>query len=132
MLNTEPGSPEVVEQPDGTVLLVGDATTVELRPDPDRSGWWFLDSPRMSQRLHTDDPDMVALFWWCSENSHPPLIACEIASETSVRVTTSDDQAHLFEADDLSRLRQMVRDFLRELTGFLGGFLAENSDPDPQ
>ena len=118
-MSLDSAQPRVVAA-DGEVWLEGDEARVRLRSDPLNPDWWHVDSPQSEQGIHTDDPDMVALFWFCCEVSQPPWIACEMISELSIRVTAGDE-AHVVEGETLPHLRRGVLRFLGGIADALGG-----------
>ena len=75
----------------GEVRLTNGRMAITIRDDDDTPGWWFLDSPDSDQIIHTDDPEMVALYWFCRSVANPPWVDCEIVSESTIRVIVADN-----------------------------------------
>ena len=113
----------------GVVRLEGERITIELRPDPNDDGWWYVEHPPTGQAIRTNDPDMVALFWFCCEATNPPWVWCDIETETSV-IVTAGDTAHEIEAATPDQLRDAVLVFLSELVDRLD--IPSASDPESQ
>ena len=87
----EYSDPQVEVNDRGEVRLTNGRVTINISADEDTPGWWYLESPGCNQVIHTDDPDMVALFWFCRSVSRPPWVNAEIVSEAKLRIMVAGE-----------------------------------------
>ena len=108
---TEYSDPQVEVNDRGDVRLTNGRVTINISADEDMPGWWHLKSPGCNQVIHTDDPDMVALFWFCRSVSRPPWVNAEIVSEAKLRIVVAGEPWEI-EAETPDKAREAALHFL--------------------